>query len=103
MQKEKFTLSLEELNAIGSAWNYLSFMAFSRDGLIRQLKFEGYSNEAATVAVDSIDVDWNEQAVKSAENYLSFMSFSRSGLINQLVFEGFTREQAEYAVEKVGY
>lgn len=103
LQTESFELSLAEKNALRSAESYLSFMAFSRSGLIDQLEFEGYSTETATVAVDSLQVDWYEQAAKSAESYLSFMSFSRSGLISQLEFEGFTREQAEYGVSAVGY
>ena len=78
-------------------------MAFSRKGLIKQLKFEGYSETAATTAVDSIQVDWNEQAAKCAANYIEFMSFSRKGLINQLKFEGFTTEQAEYGAKENGY
>ena len=78
-------------------------MAFSRKGLIEQLEFEGFSKAAATVAVDSIVVDWNEQAAKKAESYLDVMSFSRKGLISQLKFEGFTQKQAEYGVEAVGY
>ena len=103
LQTEKFTLSMEEINALASAKHYLSFMAFSRSGLIKQLEFEGYSPEAAAVAVDCVGADWNEQAVKKAREYLDFMSFSRSGLISQLLFEGFTNEQAEYAVTEVGY
>ena len=71
--------------------------------LIQQLEFEGFSNSVATFAVDSIVVDWNEQAAKKAESYLSFMSFSRKGLIDQLKYEGFTNEQAEYGVTAVGY
>ena len=94
---------MEEKNAFKSAENYLSFTAFSRSGLIKQLEFEGYSKEAATTAVDCMVVDWKEQAAKSAEKYLSFMSFSRSGLIDQLKFEGFTQEEAEYGVTAVGY
>lgn len=78
-------------------------MAFSRSGLIKQLEFEGYSKEASTTAVDSLVVDWKEQAAKSAENYLSLMSFSRSGLIQQLMYEGFTKEEAEYGASAVGY
>ena len=65
-------------------------MSFSRSGLIRQLEFERYSTHDATVAVDSLRVDWNQQAAKSARSYLDFMSFSRDGLIHQLEFEGFT-------------
>lgn len=83
-------------NALRSAESYLSFTAFSREGLISQLQFEDYSRSDAEYAVDHVTVDWNEQAVKSAESYLSYTSFSLQGLIDQLVFEGFTREQAEH-------
>ncbi|NLB20080.1 MAG: hypothetical protein GX829_04440, partial [Clostridium sp.] len=80
----------------------LDFSAFSRSGLIGQLEYEGFSTEDATYAVDSIGVDWREQAVKSAKNYLDFSAFSRSGLISQLEFEGFSTEDATYAVDQVG-
>lgn len=89
-------------NATKSAQQYLEYSAFSRSGLINQLEFEGYSTADATYAVDSLNVDWNEQAARSAEQYLEYSSFSRSGLIDQLVFEGFTRSQAEYGVSRVG-
>lgn len=97
------TMTMGQKNALGAAENYLSFMAFSRSGLIEQLEFEGYSIEDATFAVDNCGADWNEQAAKSAQNYLDMMSFSRQDLIDQLVFEGFTQEQAEYGVTAVGY
>lgn len=96
-------LSLGQSNAIRSAESYLSFTSFSRQGLIDQLEFEGFSVEDATFAVDNIVVDWNEQAALKAESYLSISAFSRQGLIDQLVFEGFTPEQAEYGVSAVGY
>jgi hypothetical protein len=92
--------------ARSSAQNYLSFTAFSRSGLIRQLSSsagDGYPKDVATQAVDSLDVDWKEQAVKSAENYLSFTSFSCSGLKQQLsssAGEGFTKEQAAYGASR---
>ena len=78
-------------------------MAFSHDGLIKQLEYEGYSTEDATYAADHCGADWNEQAAKSAKNYLSAMSFSRSGLIQQLEYEGFTASQAEYGASANGY
>lgn len=94
----KQQISAGQQNAIGSAQQYLEFSAFSRSGLIDQLEYEGYSTEDATFAVDSLNVDWNEQAAKSARQYLEYTSFSRSGLIDQLVYEGFTYAQAEYGV-----
>ncbi|WP_280183528.1 Ltp family lipoprotein [Nocardia cyriacigeorgica] len=92
----KQQLSPGQRNAVQAAEQYLELSAFSRSGLIDQLEYEGYSTEDATFAVDSLNVDWNEQAKRSAEQYLELTSFSLSGLIDQLVYEGFTREQAEY-------
>ncbi|ADU29340.1 Ltp family lipoprotein [Evansella cellulosilytica] len=94
--------TLSQQNAVAMARNYLAYTAFSKSGLIDQLKFEGFDDEDATYAVNQINVDWQEQAVKMAENYLEFTSFSRSGLIDQLVFEGFSTEDATYAVDAIG-
>jgi len=96
-------LSMEQRNAISKAQNYLKLTAFSRSGLIKQLEFEGFSNESSTFAVDNITVDWNEQAAKQAQNYLNLTSFSRSGLMDQLKYEGFSDTEVEYGVTAVGY
>lgn len=95
-------LTMGQANALSSAKSYLSFSAFSYDGLIKQLEFEGYTNEEAVYAADHCEADWNEQALKSADNYLDFTAFSYDGLIEQLEFEGFTTEQATYAAENCG-
>jgi len=96
-------LTMGQKNALGSANNYLSVMAFSHDGLIKQLMFDKYLEEDATYAADNCGADWNEQAAKAADNYLNVMSFSRENLINQLMFDGFSEEQAEYGVTAAGY
>jgi len=88
--------------AVRSAQNYLDFTAFSKTGLIKQLKYEGFSTKDATFAVEHIKVNWNEQAAKKAQEYLDLTSFSRSGLIKQLKYEGFTQKQAEYGAKAVG-
>lgn len=87
-------------NAKKKAKSYLSFMSFSRKGLIEQLKFEGFSTKDAKYGVDALKVNWNKQAVKKAKSYLSYSSFSKSGLYDQLIFEGFTASQANYGVKK---
>jgi len=97
------TATLGEKNAVDKAKSYLRVMAFSREGLIDQLEFEGFSHTEAVYGVDHVGANWNEQAAKKAESYLKIMSFSRSGLIDQLEFEGFTPAQAEYGVRAVGY
>lgn len=95
-------------NAIRSAKQYLSMQGFSRNGLINQLSSDagdGYSVTDATVAVDSLNIDWNNQAVKSAKQYLSMQGFSCKGLIKQLSFntgEGYTLSQATYGAQQAG-
>ena len=65
------------------------------------MEFEGFTIEEAIYGVETLTVDWFEQAALSAQNYLEFSSFSRQGLIDQLVFEGFTPEEAIYGVDQV--
>ena len=101
-------MTASQNNAVRSAKQYLSMMGFSRDGLIRQLSADagdGYSVADATVAVDSLNVDWNQQALKSAKQYLSMQGFSCKGLIEQLsssAGEGYTVEQATYGAQQAG-
>jgi hypothetical protein len=95
-------LTVAQENAVEKAASYLEFSAFSRTGLIKQLKFEGFSTKDATFGVDAQKANWNAQAAKKAAEYLDFSSFSRSGLIRQLKVEGFTTKQAEYGVKKAG-
>ena len=91
-----------ELNALQSALSYLDFSAFSYEGLIDQLEYEGFTNAEATYAADHCGADWNEQALKSAKNYLDFSAFSYDGLIDQLEYEEFTTEQATYGADNCG-
>ena len=94
--------SVSQRNARQKASQYLNYSAFSRSGLIGQLKYEGFSEEDATYGVDAVNADWNAQAAAKAAEYLKYSSFSRSGLIDQLVYEGFTQGQAEYGVSTTG-
>lgn len=95
-------------NAVRSANQYLSMSGFSREGLIEQLSSnygDGYNVADATVAVDSLDVDWNENAAKSARQYLSMTGFSCNGLIEQLSSsygDKYTVEQARYGARQAG-
>lgn len=104
IRSEPYTveLTVSQQNAMKTAGSYLSFTAFSHDGLVDQLEFEGYPTEDAIFAADNCGADWNEQAAQKAADYLDFMGFSRAGLIEQLQFEGFTYEQAVYGVDSVG-
>ena len=87
-------------NALSSAQSYLRSSAFSKSGLVDQLKYEDYSNTEARWAVAHVRVSWKAQAVNSARSYLRSSSFSRQGLVEQLEYEGFTSSQAAYGVRK---
>lgn len=95
----------EYRNALKSAENYLSFTAFSKQGLYDQLTSEAgdkYPAEAAQYAVDNVKADWKEQALKSAKNYQEIMPMSDEQLKGQLTSEAgdkFTEEEAQYAIE----
>jgi hypothetical protein len=89
-------------NALGKATSYLSYSAFSKAGLAKQLKFEGFSDADAAYAVEHVGANWTEQADKKAAAYMSYSSFSKSGLIKQLRFEGFSADEAAHGAASVG-
>ena len=103
--------TMEQQNCYKSAKNYISFMPFSRNGLIKQLSSDAgdkYPQDVAEFAVSKLEergeVDWDEQCEKAAKSYLDMMAFSKEELIQQLSSDAgdqYTREQAERAVNKV--
>jgi hypothetical protein len=101
MPTPRDTTTSGQRNALSTAEDYLNYTAFSRQGLIEQLEFEGYSNSEATYGADNCGANWKTQAALKAQDYLDYSSFSRQGLIEQLEFEGFTHEQAVYGVDSV--
>ena len=92
--------TVSQRNALSSAQSYLRSSAFSKSGLVDQLKYEHFSSSDARWAVAHLRVSWNGQAVKKAKSYLQISSFSRQGLIEQLEYDGFTHSQAAYGVSK---
>ncbi|WP_294753285.1 Ltp family lipoprotein [uncultured Ruminococcus sp.] len=90
------SLTQGQKNALRSAKNYISIMDFSRDGLIDQLQYEGYSYDDATYAADNCSANWSAEALESAKNYIKHDSFSYNGLIEQLEYEQYTYDQAVY-------
>lgn len=100
------SLTGPQKNAVRSATQYLSTQGFSRSGLIQQLSSDygdGYNVADATVAVDTLNVDWNKQAVRSAKQYLSIQGFSCKGLIDQLsssAGDGYTESQANHGARQ---
>jgi len=101
------TLPLAVRNAIRSAQQYLDLgSGFSRLGLIAQLSSSavGFPQDVATQAVDSLNEDWNAQAVLAAKDYMNLEAFSCSGLVGQLSSSAvqFTLTEAQYGAKQVG-
>lgn len=98
---ETESISSEQSRAKSMAQRYLRTMSFSKSELKNQLVFEGFNDFDAQWAVDNIDADWNEQAVKKAEDYTRLMDMSNQGLYDQLIFDGFTSEQARHGIDNM--
>jgi hypothetical protein len=102
------SLTAPQKNAVRSAKQYIIMSGFSRDGLIQQLSSDygdGYKVADASVAVDSLNIDWNKQAVRSAKQYLNMQGFSCKGLIEQLsssAGDKYTISQATYGAQQAG-
>ncbi len=101
-EPDSLTMTTSQEQAVRKAEQYIEYTAFSRAGLIKQLKYEGFSASDAKFGADHIDVDWMEQAVLKAKDYLEYTAFSRNSLIKQLEYEGFTRKQAEHGAKGAG-
>lgn len=100
-EQETESISSEKSRAQSMAQRYLRTVSFSKSGLKDQLVFEGLNDSDAQWAVDNIDVDWNEQAVKKAEDYARLMDMSNQGIYDQLIFEGFSPEQAQHGIDNM--
>ena len=94
--------TVSQQNALKRAKSYLNSNSYSHDGLIKQLEYEGFSNEDATYGADNCGADWMKQAEAKAKRYNDLIGYSRSGLIDQLMYDGFTEEEAEHGADSVG-
>lgn len=79
----------------------------SKQGVYNQLTSdygEGFPEEAAQYAIDNLEIDWKENALKKAKTYAETMNMSDSAVYDQLVSshgEQFTEEEAQYAVDNL--
>ena len=80
------------------AQTYVDNENLSRESLIEELEFDGYSTTDAQWAADNVNVDWHLEASGVAAEALVYSAFSEEGLIEFLEYDGFTRKQAEFAV-----
>ena len=98
---EEKTNKTELENAIESAEAYSNIFAYSKKGLIENLKYDGFSEDIAECAAKSINANWKENCVRSAHSYLEIISYSKEELIHQLDYVGFTAEEIDYAMNQI--
>ena len=76
--------------AFNEALSYLEAGAFSRYGLIEQLKEDSIPFLDANFAVDHLKVDWYEQAYREAKDYLKIRTYTLEEMIEQLKEDRFS-------------
>lgn len=100
-------VSKEFQNALKKAESYAKTMHMSKKGIYDQLTSEygeGFPEDAAQYAVDTLVWDYNENAYEKAKSYQDTMSMSLNNIKDQLTSEygeQFTAEEAEYAINKL--
>ena len=74
---------------------------FSKEMLVWQLiNVERFTQEEADYAIEQVNFDWKEEAVKKAEFYANGGKITKEKLLEKLVvYRKFTQEEAEYAIE----
>lgn len=78
-----------------ASW-YVENTSSSRMEIIAILRKMEYPMEDCLAAIDSLNVNWNNQAKKAADNYLKIAKFNKDELVSQLQFDGFTLEEAQF-------
>ena len=73
----------------------------SKEKLVEQLiNVALFTQEEADYAVEQVNFDWKENAVKEAESYVRGGKITKEKMLEILVEnKKFTQEEAEYAIE----
>ena len=78
-------------------------MGFSRQMLIGELVWMGFTQADAAYAADNVGANWNAQAVLFARFELSSgFGYSRQMLIEEMMWAGFTQAQAIHGADNAG-
>lgn len=104
-------LASEQDFALRQAMNYSNIMHMSKSKIYERLLNDcdgQYSKESALYALDNLDADWNENALRNAQDYLyGFKPIDNTSkehlyyVLTSPYGEGFTEEQAQYAIDNL--
>lgn len=105
LNSREYTIELttSQRNAILKAYERVNSWHCGRDYLINELLVsdDGYPIEDATFAVDHMNVDWKEEAIKYAKE--NGRGESKNKLTEEMLYYGFNQEQIDKALVAVGY
>ena len=61
------------------------------------------SSSGTQYAIDNVNADWKENALKTAKSYQEHADMSTGAIYDQLIseFEQFTPEEAQYAIDNL--
>lgn len=99
------TLTETQQKVANKASEYLDQQAYSRTALIKKLAAADFNITDTTKAVDSLNIDWDLQALRSAKQYLSKNPMAYYDLIKILSSpsgDQFTDVQANYGARESG-
>lgn len=96
-------LTLSQKNAVIRAYDEIEFWHCGSYFLIHTIlvDFDDFPLEDARLAVEHMDVDWDEQAILYAQQNSS--GESKAGLQEMMRYYGFSTEQIAKALEEIGY
>lgn len=100
------SLTEEQQRAAEAARDQISYGPRSRAALIEYLtteRAEGtFAESDVIIAINSLNIDWDQQATEQAEKSLRSMAYSRQALIDRLEYKGFSPDQSIRAVDGLG-
>lgn len=83
----------------------LKIMPTSASGLVRELtgaaRNTGFTKEQVMQAITTLNINFDDQAVKYAQMMVRVGGFSKQGMVKIFQHEGFTAEQTQYAMKIV--
>lgn len=105
LQKDGATV--DQLYATARAYEINNSEHRSKAWIYRQLLEEHYLEKDAQYAVDTIEVDWNENALKWAEYYRDEEGFDHPAAVFAILAndrgDAFTDEEADYALDMLDW
>lgn len=103
-EAKKDAVPQEYLNALSKAKTYCE-MWFSKWRLFDQLtsKVEWFTEDSTNYAIENLECDYQENAVKMWKFYFEEMKMSKEWVKNQLTssVEKFTEEEAQFAIDNL--